>query len=105
MALNTAITDREVIGFTNQPWLRVYCGTGLYGSYFSDWWAACRIGGLGGNEKLVQEGVSEQRLCSRFASEKPVEIRYTEKGWILKPKCPKQCQILALGVKWTVHCP
>lgn len=42
MALNTAITHREVIGFTNQPWPWVYGGTGLYGSYFRDWWAVCQ---------------------------------------------------------------
>lgn len=46
MALNTAITDGEVIGFTNRPWLGVYSGTGLYGSYFRDWWAVCQRGGL-----------------------------------------------------------
>lgn len=59
MALNTAITDREVIGFTNQPWLRVYSGTGLYGSYFRDWWAVCQRGGLVKTRKLMQEGESE----------------------------------------------
>lgn len=46
--------------------------------------------GLGGNEKLVQEGESEQRLSSRFALEKLVESKYVEKGWILKPEGPKQ---------------
>lgn len=53
MALSTAITDREVIGFTNQPWLWVYRGIGLCGSYFTDWCAVCQRR-LGGNEKLVQ---------------------------------------------------
>lgn len=46
MALSAAITGREVIGFTNQPWLWVYSGTGLYGSYFRVWWAICQSRGL-----------------------------------------------------------
>lgn len=70
MALNTAITDREVIGFTNQPWLWVYCGTGLYGSYFRDLVGSLSLRGLDGNEKLVQEGESGEHLNSSFASEK-----------------------------------
>lgn len=54
MALSWAITGREVIGFTNQPWLWVWSGTRLYGSYFR-LVGSMSDRGLGGNEKLVLE--------------------------------------------------
>lgn len=52
MELNTAITDRAVIGFTNQPRLQVYSGTGLYGSYFRGCWAV-HYWRLGANKNLL----------------------------------------------------
>lgn len=52
MELNTAITDRAIIGFTNQPRLQVYSGTGLYGSYFRSCWAV-HYWRLGVNKNLL----------------------------------------------------
>lgn len=54
MALSWAITGREVIGFTNQPWLLVCSGTRVYGSYFR-LVGSLSDRGLGGNEKLALE--------------------------------------------------
>lgn len=82
MALSTAITGREVIGFTNQPWLWVYSGTGLYGSYFRVWWAVCqRETGVG------IKGASS--FCLRKTREKIHRER-------VDPKTCMPCQILWL---------
>lgn len=97
MALNTAITDREVIGFTNQPWLRVYSGTGLYGSYFRDWWAVCQRGGLVVTKSWCRSQRSIWALL--LARRKRMNRR-----WILQALCPKLALVkcyYSSRVKWT----
>lgn len=71
MALSWAITGREVIGFTNQPWLWVCSGTRLYGSYFR-LVGSMSEGGLAGKEKLVLESKelpsAEDKLAGKIHS-------------------------------------
>ncbi len=100
MALNTAITDREVIGFTNQPWLRVYSGTGLYGSYFRGWWAVCQTGSL----VVTRNWCRRESQRSIWAVLLPQRNWWRENTqWILNPVCPKQGLIkyYSSQVKWT----
>lgn len=89
MALNTAITGREVIGFTNQPWLWVFIGTGLHWSYFTDCWAVCQRQGL---------MVTRNWCWSIFleALEK-LEKKIHKTGWLLKSVYPCLLNIIALG--------
>lgn len=99
MALNTAITDREVIGFTNQPWLRVYSGTGLYGSYFRDWWAVCQRGGLVVTKSWCRRESQRSIWALLLARRKRMNRR-----WILQALCPKLALVkcyYSSRVKWT----